>query len=266
MEFNAQQYAGTLAAGEGIPLAMLEYFALIEGTGLQIVGRTRGAPVDIAPFELYGDGSGPVGVVRLYNPTGAPVAYKLKTQTVKFDPKSLASPVSVSISGATATVPVSATGAAAHDAPVSGNPLLVAAEARATERAAVATGDVARLVADLVGRLLVQPHAPGELALQAISAKCAGAGGEAQLAAAAGAGVRNHVVTLLVSNDGAVATDWELRDGAGGAALFAGHAPANSVVPLTFRVPVRGTANTALVLHQTAAATLRAAMTGYVGA
>lgn len=54
-------------------------------------------------------------------------------------------------------------GDAAHDAAVSGNPVLVGMEARSSLPTAVASGDAVRAQADLDGRLIVEAHSPREL-------------------------------------------------------------------------------------------------------
>lgn len=69
-------------------------------------------------------------------------------------------PTTVSITG---TVTTTASGAAAHDAAVSGNPVRIAGRALTTNYNAVATGDTADLVTTLVGALVTRPYAIPEL-------------------------------------------------------------------------------------------------------
>ena len=152
-------------------------------------------------------------------------------------------------------------GDAAHDAAVSGNPVLLGAEARTSDETAVANGDVTRLQADLVGKLIVLPYAiPDD-----ITQGCATATGTADTAleAAAGAGVRTYATSISVINTSATATYVTIKDGT--TAIYEIPAPANNggaVVP--FPVPLRGTANTALNFASAAAVTtMRVCYNGY---
>jgi hypothetical protein len=138
-------------------------------------------------------------------------------------------------------------GDAAHDAPVAGNPLLVAAEARSTDGTAVASGDVVRQLATLLGKGVNYPYAlPGSTWGYA-----AASGGITDTTgvtakAAAGAGVRNYITRVQVINGHAtVSTDVQIRDGASGTVLWRGFAQAaGGGVSAVFDPPLRGTANT----------------------
>lgn len=136
LDLFSQQYQGTLAAGADITLNALEYMVLLTGSGLQIAGRGRGTPVDLNPYTVLGDGRGAIGTVRLYNPTGGTVTYKLVTSSVRLDPSALS---------ATASVNALCTGAAANGAATSGNPVLVAGSDGGNVRTlATTTGGVLR--------------------------------------------------------------------------------------------------------------------------
>lgn len=121
--------------------------------------------------------------------------------------------VSVDDNGGSITVDgaVTATGAAAHDAAVSGNPVLVGLEARTTDGTAVsAAGDVVRATADTLGKQVVllgavhDRHVRGTTNYTTNSA--------ADVIAAAGAGVRIAVMSILVTNAHAtVATKVTIR-------------------------------------------------------
>lgn len=166
----------------------------------------------------------------------------------------------------TTIVPVSGTvsGMAAHDAAVSGNPLLQGAEARTAERAAVsAQGDAVRLVADLVGKLVVSPYAVSDDLVSGHSAACAGAGDDAEIIAAQAAGVRTTLLSLTINNTNATATEFELLDGA--TVRASGQVGANGFAHLTFPGGLRGTAATAWNIKQTQAGAIKATATGYKG-
>lgn len=102
------------------------------------------------------------------------------------------------------------------------------------------------------------------------SAACAGVNGEQSVLAAPGAALRNFVGTLLVTNDSATGSGFEIRDGAGGTVLFSGYVGPNTLavpVPVTMPFPLRQpTTNTALVVRQLAAGAVRVSATGYKGA
>ena len=139
-------------------------------------------------------------------------------------------------------------GTAAHDAAMTANPVALGGNARSTNYTAVADNDVARLICDTVGKLIVQPYAQPEL----VWSYPAAAGGIINTAdnaarAAAGAGIRTYVTWLTFQNVNAVATEFVVKDGAS-TVLHRGYAPANmlTAVPVPFLTPLRGTANTAL--------------------
>ncbi len=250
--FNAQQYQGTLAAGGQISLRVEEYFALISGIGLQVMGKGRGRFIDLQAYTRFGDGAGPIGTIVLYNPTGGAVSYSLITASVAFDPSALSNTNNVQITGSAVTLATTstATGPAAHDAVVSGNPILVAAEAVNAERAAVQNGDVARLITDLVGKHIVLPYANPEAFLSGKTAAMSLVA-DTVVIAAQGAGVRLYITSLIITcSHATVGTEVVIKDGATEllrvfVAAASGTAGPQSLV-VTLPVPLRLTANTAL--------------------
>jgi hypothetical protein len=149
----------------------------------------------------------------------------------------------VSISG-TPAVTANTSGPAAHDSAISGNPLRIAARALTANYTAVATGDVADLVATLVGALVVKPYAIPEADWQGTGSKTDLT--DLQIKAQAAAGIRNYVTAVQIQNKGAVATDVVIKDGS--TVLWTGNFPASMVapVPIEFPTPLRGTAATAV--------------------
>lgn len=141
---------------------------------------------------------------------------------------------SVTVSG---TVTASNTvGAAAHDAAVSGNPVLAGSEARTSDGTAVANGDAVRTIADTLGKQVVLQGAVHDLHARGTANYTNTTASD--LIAAAGAGVRIAVTSVLVTNAHAtVGTKVEIRDGTtakiigyaapagGGFTLNAGGAP-----------------------------------------
>lgn len=162
-------------------------------------------------------------------------------------------------------------GNVAHDAAVSTDaPILNAGEARSTERAAVASADVCRLVTDLVGKLITLPYANPENFLSGKTAAMVGTGDTAVIAAQ-GASVRIYVTTLVITNSHAtVGTEVVIKDGA--TELLRVYVPAlngtagpNSIA-VTLPVPLRLTANTALnAANVTTGSNTYVAAVGYRG-
>jgi len=172
--------------------------------------------------------------------------------------------------GTTALV-VSSRGAAeiegptAHDAASAANPVLVGAHAVSAEQTAVANADLTRLITDLVGKLIVLPYANPE---NLVSGKTAAITDttNTQVLAAAGAGVRNYVTTILVTNSHAtVGTLVKINDGS--TEIFSGYAAAaGGGFAISLVSPLRGTANTAINAQcGTTGANVYVSITGYKG-
>lgn len=157
-------------------------------------------------------------------------------------------------------------GFTAHDGAVSTDaPVMTAAEARSTERAAVASADVARLVSDLYGRLIVAPYTNPE---NLVSGRTAAMTGTADTAVvgAGGASVRNYITGIVVANSHAtVGTEVVIKDGA--TELFRVYVKALESMSITFPNPLRGTANTAInAANVTTGSNTYVAGVGYRGA
>lgn len=140
-------------------------------------------------------------------------------------------------------------GAAAHDAAISGAPVRIGMRAASSTVAAVASGDAVDAVADLNGRQVVAPHTIPENSIVGCTAAITDTSGT-QLFAAAGAGIRNFLTSLLITNSHAsVSTLVEVRDGTT-TVIWRGYAlAAGGGFAVTFPVPLRGTANTAMNVY-----------------
>lgn len=165
---------------------------------------------------------------------------------------------------------VTATGSVAHDGADSGAPIKVGGRARSSEITAVASDDRSDFVTDLVGKQIVLPYAnPENFVSGAITTAMTGTT-STSLIAAPGAGLRNYITQITVSNSHAtVGTDLHLQDGNGGTAFYI--IPAAAVyggAVLTLPTPLRQpTANTALyIVNVTTGASTKAAASGYKGA
>lgn len=152
----------------------------------------------------------------------------------------------------------------AHDAAVAGNPVRIAGRAESTELTAVADGDTCDLMTDLNGKLVVAPYAVPERLVSGVTAAIATATNTSVIAAG-GAGVRNYVTAVLVTNShasqGVLVT---ITDGAGGTALYRGYAaPGGGGFAADLPAPLRGTANTAIFVTTDAAGSVYVSAAGY---
>lgn len=161
-------------------------------------------------------------------------------------------------------------GDAAHDAAVAGNPVLIGVEARSSEGTAVsAAGDVTRLMADLVGKLIVLPYAnPENFVSGAITTAMTGTTSTSLIAAPA-VGLRNYITQITVSNAHAtVGTDIIIQDGSAGTTLYT--IPAAAVyggAVVTFPTPLRQptTATAIYCANVTTGASTKVSASGYKG-
>lgn len=146
-------------------------------------------------------------------------------------------------------------GVAAHDAVVSGNPVLLAGEARTTLPTAVADGDVTRLHCDDLGRLVTTPFVPRDRITHARVVLSTTT--ETTLIAAGGAGVFRDVVFLSVTNESATKVRLDLRDSTAGTIRFSLALAADGgggVIPLP--VPLtQATANNVWTIQLSSAVT-----------
>jgi len=161
-------------------------------------------------------------------------------------------------------------GTVAHDSAAAQNPLPLGGYAVSSEPAAVANADVARLLTDLVGKLIVLPYAnPENFVSGAITSAMTGTT-STSLVASPGAGLRNYITTIIVSNAHAtVGTDIIIQDGSGGTTLLT--IPAAAVyggAVITLPTPLRQpTTNTALYCaNVTTGASTKVSAVGYKGA
>jgi hypothetical protein len=137
-------------------------------------------------------------------------------------------------------------GAAAHDSPVSGNPVRLAGRALNANYATVSTGDTADLVTTLAGALIQKPFSIPELDWQFQQVTPVADTADKVLKAAGAAGIRNFITGLQVKNINAVPTEIVIKDGA--TVIWRGHLSANmlNADSISFAIPLHGTAATAL--------------------
>lgn len=118
--------------------------------------------------------------------------------------------VDVDVTRVTGTVTVG--GVAAHDAAVSGNPVLIGLEGRTTDGTPVTSGDAVRGLADTLGKPIVLVGAVHDLRVNGTITEIDNTADD--VIVAAGAGVRIVVTAVMVTNAHAtVGTKVEIRDG-----------------------------------------------------
>ena len=156
--------------------------------------------------------------------------------------------------------------AIASGSPATGsNPLFIGGEVRTANRAAEVTGDILPFQLSSIGSLLVNPYSLPE-ATWSYVAPAGGIVNNVAVAAraSAGAGIRNYVTGLQLSNANAVATEFVILDNA--TPLWRGFLPANNATTYSFEfiTPLRGTAATALNIQcLTTGAQVYANLQGY---
>lgn len=147
--------------------------------------------------------------------------------------------------GANAIGTVTAVGAAAHDAAISGNPVRVGARGVSADVTAVTAGDAVDLIADLNGKQIVLPYAIPENMISGATAAITGTS-DTSVIASPGAGLRNYITQIIVTNSHAtVGTVVEIKSAT--TVLYRGYAaPVGGGFAIQFPVPLRCAANEAL--------------------
>lgn len=170
----------------------------------------------------------------------------------------------------TGTFAVQSTGNVAHDAVDSGAPVKTGGRARTSEITAVANDDRVDSVHDVTGKQIILPYANPENFVSGAITTAMTSTTSTSLVAAPGAGLRNYITTIIVSNSHAtVGTDVIIQDGSGGTTLLT--IPAAAVyggAVINLPVPLRQpTTNTALFCaNVTTGASTKVSAVGYKGA
>lgn len=199
---------------------------------------TTAQPVTDNGGALSVDDNG--GTLTVDAPVGTPVFVRLSDGSAAITtlPVSLAA-----LPASTNTLEV--VGDAAHDAAVAGNPVLVGFEARTNNGAAVANGDAVRAQADINGKQVILPYSIPELSISGATAAMTGTG-DTSVIASPGAGLRNYITHILVTNSHAtVGTVVEIKSAT--TVLYRGYAaPVGGGFAIHFPTPLRCAANEAL--------------------
>ena len=129
-------------------------------------------------------------------------------------------------------LPVTATGNAAAGAATSGNPVLMAAEARTTNPTAVDNGDVVKPQADDEGRLVVRT-APRDLLVKQATTIAASTT-ETTIVTAGAAGIFHDLLALILANTSGTAARVDFRDATAGSVIFSVYLPAGDTRVISF--------------------------------
>lgn len=226
--------SGTSVATDDVAGIHFQRVKLVDGTAdsaAAIPGdATNGLDVDVTRVQ----GTVAVSAASLPLPSGAATAAKQPALGTAGTPSAdvitvqgVASMTALKVDGSAVTQPVSGTvtanlaagtntnevvGDAAHGAAVAGNPVLSGREARTTDGTTVGNGQAVRAIADTLGKQIVIQGAVHDLYTSGKATYTNTTA--ADVIAAAGAGVRIAVTSVLVTNAHAtVGTKVEIRDG-----------------------------------------------------
>ena len=245
-----------LNAGTGGDTIATDDIAGVKHQRVKIQHGADGSATDVsAASPLPVDNSGvtqPVSASALPLPSGAATAAKQLADghNVTVDNASGASAVNIQDGGNSITIDgtitaSNAAGDVAHDAADSGNPVKVGGVADTTEPTAVADGDRVNFLADLNGKQVVMPYCVPERLIDGATAAITGTSNTSVIASA-GAGLRNYITQILVTNSHAtVGTVVEIKDGA--TVIYRGYAREDGGgFSITLPTPLRGSAATAI--------------------
>lgn len=245
---HAVTNAGTFAVQASLSAAV--------PAGTNNIGDVDVLTVPADPFGANADAASATGSIsaklRFIAGTGIPI-----TGTVTVGSHAVTNAGTFAVQAATA-------GIAADDAAASGNPVLNAGFAIQTDGtdpgAVSAEGDVTTLRTDMQRNLLVNLTNPRCFD---VSADYASAQTNTSVKAAPGANLSIYITDLVISN-GATAGNITLLDGSGGTVKFELYPAINGGVSMSFRNPIRLTANTALCITSTTVTTHSINVCGYI--
>lgn len=235
---KVQTYQNTISAN----LVEAEAHVQVDTTGTPVPPGTAASPVRVDPT---GTTTQPVsdaaGTITVDAPVATPVAVRQSDGAAFIAPllegtftgrintqgqKTMAASTPVVVASDQSNIPVSQAtasglnaevqGDAAHDAPVSGNPVLMAGRANLNEPVAVADGDATSIWADQLGRqVIIVGHSNPEAPVP-VNGSAAGV----SVIAAPGVGLSLYIMKGSLHNRAATETVVSLREGAAGAIRF----------------------------------------------
>lgn len=158
-------------------------------------------------------------------------------------------------------------GDAAHDAAVTGKPVLLGFEGRSvdsTDSGETAEGDVTRLKGDRAGRAFVTTAHPR--GFHSSVDYGASAQTNATVQAAPGAGLSLFITDITIRNGPTLANNVTLLNGSGGSIAFECYLGVNQGLTTNLRQPIQLDANTLLAVTSSANSELSITVDGYIAA
>lgn len=251
----------------------------VQNTAATPAGTNNIGDVDVLTLPALPAGTNNIGDVDVLTINGVAPAFgsgvrgaTVQRVTIATDdsvPVTIASVPSHAVTNA-GTFAVQAAGDIANDAADSGSPQKIGGVATITEQTAVsASGDRVNASFTSTGKQIVQNFSTPEYFVSGAITTAMTATTSTSLVAAPGAGLRNYLTTIIVSNAHAtVGTDVIIQDGSGGTTLMT--IPAAAVyggAVITLPIPLRQpTANTAIFCaNVTTGASTKVSAVGYKG-
>lgn len=133
-------------------------------------------------------------------------------------------------------------GPQAESAVLAANPVSMGAEARSTDKTAVASADIVTLISDTLGKLIVSPYHFPNNHIRGIASTTGTS--DTSVIAAQGSGIRTYVTTAALSNSSATGTVVLIKTASTN--LFQVYVAPGAAVVIPFHFPLRGGDNEAL--------------------
>ncbi|QDP53221.1 MAG: hypothetical protein GOVbin7744_24 [Prokaryotic dsDNA virus sp.] len=146
-------------------------------------------------------------------------------------------------------------GDVAHDAAAAGNPVQMGVRATSSVEGLtqVANADASFVASDLNGCIVTRPYTTLE---EIITERVSNTNGNSTAFSsfgAAGSGIHNYITTISIYNSSSTDGYVDFRDGTGGSVIFTAPAPQTGGSVITFPVPLKFAANTAVAFDPSAA-------------
>ncbi len=144
---------------------------------------------------------------------------------------------------------------AGHDGPVTsgGTHAMLEAVSDMSGNSPVADGDAVRAIGDLLGRMVIAGRCDRAARVRGVTAVTDGTSTSA--ISAGGVGIYIEITDVIIANTSATAVTVDIRDGTAGAVMATFPVPANtSGVVMPLNTPITGSANTAVAVDPSAAA------------
>lgn len=254
-----------IASGSGTSTAALRVELPTDGTGKVglnagsatigeiTIGAATTAAGDLAKAEDQAHTSGDVGVMAMGVRKATPA--NLSGTDGDYEPFQMSA----------GRLWTSTVGDAAHDAAVSGNPVLLGIESKnvdGTDGGEVAEGDVSRIKGDRAGRVFVSTAHPRGFHVSVDYGASAQTNTTVQ--AAPGSGVSLFITDICISNGPTAVNNVTLLDGSGGTVKFEAYLAQNANLSHSLRQPIKLTANTLLAVTSSGTTELALNISGYI--